>query len=63
MKRFSELQGVEICGETAFEVLSDRLPQKLVWPGYGFYIEVPAGAPSSWSDCQCGCQSKLERAV
>ena len=44
MKRFSELQGVEICGETAFEVLSDRLPQKLVWPGYGFYIEVPAGA-------------------
>ena len=27
-----------------FEVLSDRLPQKLVWSGYGFYIEVPAGA-------------------
>ena len=27
-----------------FEVLSDRLPQKLVWSGYGFNIEVPAGA-------------------
>ena len=33
-----------MCGETVFEVLSDRLPQKLVWSGYGFYIEVPAGA-------------------
>ena len=33
-----------MCGETVFEVLSDRLPQKLVWPGYGFYIEIPAGA-------------------
>ena len=41
---FSELQGVEVCGETVFEVLSDRLPQKLVWSGYGFNIEVPAGA-------------------
>ena len=27
-----------------FEVLSDRLPQKLEWSGYGFNIEVPAGA-------------------
>ena len=27
-----------------FEVLSDKLPQKLVWSGYGFSIEVPAGA-------------------
>ena len=35
---------MEVCGEIVFEVLSDRLPQKLVWPGYGFYIEVPAGA-------------------
>ena len=33
-----------MCGETEFEVLSDRLPQKLVWPDYGFNIEVPAGA-------------------
>ena len=41
---FSELRGVEVCGETVFEVLSDKLPQKLVWPGYGFYIEIPAGA-------------------
>ena len=40
----AELRGVEVCGETVFEVLSDKLPQKLVWPGYGFYIEVPAGA-------------------
>ena len=27
-----------------FEVVSERLPQKLVWPGYGFFIEIPAGA-------------------
>ena len=27
-----------------FEVLNNRLPQKLVWSGYGFNIEVPAGA-------------------
>ena len=27
-----------------FEVVSEKLPQKLVWPGYGFYIEVPDGA-------------------
>ena len=33
-----------MCGETVFEVPSDRLPQKLVWSGYGFNIEVPAGA-------------------
>ena len=31
-------------GETVFEVLSDKLPQKLVWSGYGFNVEVPAGA-------------------
>ena len=41
---FIELQGVEVCGETVFEVLADILPQKLVWSGYGFNIEVPAGA-------------------
>ena len=40
----SEHRGVEVCGETVLEVLSDRLPQKLVWSGYGFNIEVPAGA-------------------
>ena len=27
-----------------FEVLSDKLPQKLEWPGYGFIIIVPVGA-------------------
>ena len=44
MHIYIELQGVEICGETVFEVLADVLPQKLVWSGFGFYIEVPAGA-------------------
>ena len=38
------VRGVEVCGETAFEIVSDKLPQKLVWPGYGFNIEVPEGA-------------------
>ena len=33
-----------MCGETVFEVLSDKLPQKLVWSGYGFNVEVPARA-------------------
>ena len=33
-----------MCGEIEFEVIGDRLPQKLVWPGYGFHIDVPAGA-------------------
>ena len=37
------LRGVEICGETVLEVVGDK-PQKLEWPGYGFYIEVPEGA-------------------
>ena len=30
-------------GETVLEVVGDK-PQKLEWPGYGFYIEVPQGA-------------------
>ena len=30
--------------ERLFEVMADALPQKLVWSGYGFNIEVPAGA-------------------
>ena len=33
-----------MCGEIVFEVLADKLPQKLVWHGYGFYVEVPDGA-------------------
>ena len=37
------LRGVEICEETVLEVVGDK-PQKLEWPGYGFYIEVPEGA-------------------
>ena len=30
-------------GETVLEVVGDK-PQKLPWPGYGFYLEVPDGA-------------------
>ena len=30
-------------GETVLEVVGDK-PQRLEWPGYGFYIEVPQGA-------------------
>ena len=37
------MRGVEVCGETVLEVVGDK-PQKLKWPGYGFYIEVPEGA-------------------
>ena len=37
------LRGVEVSGETVLEVVGDK-PQKLKWPGYGFYIEVPEGA-------------------
>ena len=37
------LHGVEVCGETVLEVVGDKL-QKLEWPGYGFYMEVPNGA-------------------
>lgn len=33
-----------MCGEIVFDVLSDRLPQKLEWLDYGFYIGIPAGA-------------------
>ena len=39
-------RGVEICGEHMMEVVGDRLPQKLTWPGYGFNIVVPDGALS-----------------
>ena len=37
------LRGVEVYRETVLEVVWDK-PQKLEWPGYGFYIEVPDGA-------------------
>ena len=37
------LRGVEIYEETVLEVVGDK-PQKLEWPGHGFYIEVPEGA-------------------
>ena len=37
------LRGVEVCGETVLEVVGDK-SQKLEWPGYGFYLEVPDGA-------------------
>ena len=37
------LCGVEVYGETVLEVVGDK-PQKLEWPGYGFYMEVPDGA-------------------
>ena len=37
------LHGVEVCGETVLEVVGDK-SQKLEWPGYGFYLEVPDGA-------------------
>ena len=31
---------MEVQGETVLEVVGDK-PQKLLWPGYGFYLEVP----------------------
>ena len=37
------LRGVEVCAETVLEVVGDK-PQKVEWPDYGFYIEVPEGA-------------------
>ena len=37
------LRGVEVYRETVLEVVGDK-PQKLEWPGYGFYMEVPDGA-------------------
>ena len=40
------LRGVEVYGETVLEVVGDK-PQKLEWPGYGFYMEVPDGALAS----------------
>ena len=37
------LCGVNVFAETVLEVVGDK-PQKLEWPGYGFYIEIPVGA-------------------
>ena len=37
------LSRVDVHGETVLEVVGDK-PQKLEWPGYGFYIDVPEGA-------------------
>ena len=34
------LRGVEVYRETVLEVVGDK-PQKVEWPGYGFFIEVP----------------------
>ena len=34
---------MDIHGEIVLEVVGDK-PQKVEWPGYGFYIEVPEGA-------------------
>ena len=37
------LRGVEVYRETVLEVVGDK-PQKVEWPGYGFFIEIPEGA-------------------
>ena len=37
------LCGVEVYGETVLDVVGDKA-QKLKWPGYGFYMEIPDGA-------------------
>ena len=37
------LRGVEVYRETVLEVVGDK-PQKVEWPGYGFFIEIPKGA-------------------
>ena len=34
---------MDVYKETVLEVVGD-MPQKVEWPGYGFYIEVPEGA-------------------
>ena len=39
----SSLHGVEVCGQTVLEVVGNK-SQKLEWPGYRFYLEVPDGA-------------------
>ena len=39
------LRGVKVYGETILKVVGDK-PQKLEWPDYGFFIEIPKGALS-----------------
>ena len=39
------LRGVKVYGETILAVVGDK-PQRLEWPDYGFFIEVPKGALS-----------------
>ena len=42
------LRGVDVYEETVLEVVGDK-PQKLEWPGYGFYIDgaLPPGVTAS----------------
>ena len=35
---------MDVFAETVLEVVGDKPAQKLEWPGYGFFIEVPEGA-------------------
>ena len=37
------LRGVEVYKETVLEVVGDK-SQKVEWPGYRFFIEIPEGA-------------------
>ena len=37
------IRGMEVYGKTVLEVMGKK-SQKLEWPGYSFYIEVPDGA-------------------
>ena len=57
MKAF--LHGVEVYGETVLEVVGDNLPQRLEWPGHGFYIEVPHGALGSGVTASVGVRAIL----
>ena len=52
------LRGVEVYGETVLEVVGDK-PQKLEWPGYGFYMEVPDGALASGVTASVGVKMIL----
>ena len=57
MKAF--LRGVEVYGETVLEVVGNNLPQRLEWPGHGFYIEVPHGALGSGVTASVGVRAIL----
>ena len=45
-------------GETVLEVVGDK-PQRLEWPGYGFYIEVPEGALAPEETASVGVKAIL----